>query len=278
MVGRNFIHLFFERKEMHRLVLFIVILLCVTSCITNKQTQYLQKDDVNKKDLVKDSVLRTYDLTLFDYKVQPNDLLYIRFSSLTPEEFDFFQKASPQSGVGALGQGGAGALLIGELVDPEGTVPFPVVGKVKVAGMTIFEVQDSLQLLADQYLESPVVKVRLLNYRVTVLGEVNGEQTVVLGNNRVSFLEAIGHAGGLGEYADRSNIKVIRQKGDRTEVFYVDLLKENFLESDHYYVNQNDIIIVPPLKQKPFRKYFGQNLGLLASTITLLLLAINLIN
>jgi len=260
---------------MQRFILFIVVLLCVSSCITNKQTQYLQKDDVNKKNLKKDTVLREYDLTLFDYKIQTNDLLYIRFSSLTEKEFDFFSMTTQQAGMN-FGQGGAGALMIGELVDPEGKVPFPVVGKVVVAGLTVFEIQDKLQSLADQYLEAPIVKVRLLNYRVTVLGEVNGEQTVVLPNNRVSFLEAIGLAGGLGEFADRSNIKVIRQKGDKTEVFYVDLLNEDFLESDHYYVTQNDVIVVPPLKQKPFRNYFGQNLALVASTLTLLLLAFNL--
>lgn len=261
---------------MRRFILFIAVLIGVTSCITNKQTQYLQKEDVNKKNLPKDTVLRTYDLTLFDYKIQSNDLLYIRFSSLTDKEFDFFSLNSTQPQMGGLGQGGAGALLIGELVDPAGEVPFPVIGKVKVSGLTIFEIQEKLQELADQYLEAPIVKVRLLNYRVTVLGEVNGESSVVMSNNRVSFLEAIALAGGLGEFADRSNIKVIRQKGDRTEVFYVDLLQENFMESKHFYVNQNDIIIVPPLKQKPFRKYFPQNLALIASTLTLLLFAYNL--
>lgn len=261
---------------MQRLILFLVVLIYASSCITNKQVQYLQHDDVNKKNLPKDTVVRTYDLDVFDYKVQSNDLLYVRFVSLTDAEFDFFSKSSPQNlGGGALAAGGG--FLFGELVDLEGNIPFPVIGKVKVAGMTVFEIQDKLQGLADQYLEAPVVKVRLLNFRVTVLGEVNGEQTVIMTNNRVSFLEAIGQAGGLGEFADRSNIKVIRQKGDRTEVFYVDLLKEDFLASDHFYVNQNDIIVVPPLKQKPFRRYFGQNIALIGSVATIILLAINLI-
>ena len=137
--------------------------------------------------------------------------------------------------------------------------------------MTIFEVQDTLQSIAEQYVEDPVVKVRLLNYRFTVLGEVNGESVITTQNTRVTFMEAIGMAGGLSELANRSNVKVIRQKGDEAEVFYVNLLEEEFLESEKFYVYQNDIIIVPPLQQRPIRRYYSQNLSLLLSSVSAVL-------
>jgi polysaccharide export outer membrane protein len=89
-------------------------------------------------------------------------------------------------------------------------------------------------------------------------------------------MEAIGLGGGLTDLADRSNVKVIRQNGSQAEVFYVDLLSEELLNTDHYYVQQNDIIVVPALKQRPFRAYWGENIALLVSTLSLVLLVLNL--
>lgn len=264
----------------HLTLRFIQLLLAafiLSSCVTNKKYVYLQKDDVNVKDLPKDTVVRTYDLQQYEYRIQPEDNISVRFESLTPEEYDIFNRGMMNQQMNQnLNQGNA--ILIGELVDPNGEITYPVIGKVKVAGLTVYEIQTKLQALANQYLESPVVKVRLINFRFTVLGEARREGTVILPNNRVNYIEAIGLAGGLTDMADKSNVKLIRQINGKAVVHYLNLLDENFINKPEYYVHQNDLLIVPALRQRPYQTYFGKNLSLLISSLSLMLITFTLIN
>lgn len=257
-----------------RLLGFLIVAFAASSCVSNKKIVYLQKDDVNEPGVPVDTVVRRYEIDLFNYKLQTNDIIDIDFKSLTPKEFDLLAKEETQN-LNNVSQ--SGALLIGYLIDNEGKVPIPVLGEVKVAGLTIFEAQDTLQKLANLYLESPTVKVRLLNFRFTILGECVRQGTVVLANNQVTLLEAVGQAGGLTDMADRSRVKIIRQHADKVVVQYVNLLDENFINSPYYYVNQNDVIIVPALKQRPYQTYFGKNLALIISSVSLLILVVGII-
>lgn len=257
------------------LITVLLFVLLFGSCVPNRKYVYLQKEDVNVKALPKDTAVRAYDVRGFEYRIQPEDILSIRFESLTAQEYDFF--SANIVGTQALSQQ-ANPLLIGELVDAEGNVPFPVIGKVKVSGLTVYEAQDTLQQIANLYLESPIVKVRLINFRITILGEVMREGTITLTNNRVSLLEAIGLSGGLTDLADKRNVKLLRYRDGKTEVHYIDLLDEEFMESPNFYINQNDVLIVPALRQRPYRKYFGQNIQLVVSTLSLIVITLNLIN
>lgn len=262
---------------MRLLFYLIALLFLVSSCVTNKKFVLLQKDDVNQKDLLLDSTIRTYTPIKFDYKLQPEDIVSIRFESLTPTEFDFINHDQTSQG-GNINLSQGNALLIGDLIDQNGEIPFPFFGKVKVGGLTVFEAQDKLQNMAQQYLDQPVVKVRLINFRFTILGEVNKEGTISINNNHATMLEALGLAGGMTDLADRSNVKLVRQINGETTVQYINLLDENFIRSPFYYVNQNDVLIVSSLKQRPYRKYFGQNLALVISSLSLLLLTVSIIN
>jgi polysaccharide export outer membrane protein len=257
----------------NRLCLGFLLAFVLSSCLTNRKFSLLQKNDVNKDDFKTDSVYRHYTIPLFEYHLQPSDLITVRFESNTEKEFDFFSRTAGQSGNINVAQS---PLVAGDLIDPDGNIEFPVLGKVTVGGLTIFQVQEKLKKLASQYLDSPIVKVRLLNLRVTMLGEVNRESTTTFSNNRVTMLEAIAQGGGFTDIADRENIKLVRQKGDTVEVLYLNFLKEDFINSPYYYVHQNDILIVPPLRQRPYRKYAGQNLGLFVSVISLIILAVSI--
>lgn len=260
-----------------------VILACaalgviLSSCVPNKKIVYLQKDDLkNRKEIPKDTILRKHDLKISEYHIQPLDILSINFETLSDDtdSFDFLDKLSPANRAG--GNAAGNTILNGMLVDSDGYVDYAVLGKIKLSGLTIFQARDTLQKVATRYVPDVVVRVRMLNFRYTVLGEVNGEKTVVSSNTRLTMMEAIGQAGGLSELADRSHVKVIRQNGHETEIFYVNLLDEDYLESKYYYVQQNDVIIVPPLRQRTFKKYFTQNLALITSSISFVLLIVTL--
>lgn len=259
------------------LLLLLPLGLFIFSCVPNKKILYLQEETDLYGPAPKDSVLRTYQIGPYEYRLQHEDALSVQINSLTPEEYDFLSQGLPQ-GQGNVGnmRGGGGAIN-GYLIDKNGEIEFPVVGKVKFAGLTIYEAEDLVQQIASDYLEEPVVKVRLLNFRFTVIRDISAESINTF-NNRLSMMEAIGLAGGMGELSDLQNVKVVRQHEDIAMIHYVNLLEENYIESPFYYVHPNDIIIVPPLKQRTFRRYFAENLGLIVSTLSLLLLVWSLIS
>jgi len=266
---------------MTRIFLFFgIAVLLLSSCVPNRKIVYLQKDDLKRRDEIpKDTVLRKHTLNIQEYRIQPLDMLSINFETLSDENdaFDFLPKLTPSNRAGGGGSGGLNnASQNGILVDGDGFIEYAVLGKVKMSGLTLFEAQDTIRSIASKYMPDVVVRVRMLNFRFTVLGEVNGEKTVNSTNTRLTMMEAIGLSGGLGELADRSHIKVVRQNNNETEIYYLDLLKEEFIESPHYYVQQNDVIIVPPLKQRTFRKYFVGNMGIITATISFTALIISL--
>lgn len=263
-------------------IALLLVVFLAASCVPNKKITYLQEGDElqERQEIPLDTVVRVHDLDVQEYRIQPLDMLQIRFETITDAEFDFFSRVNAQNmrnnGGGGGGNNNNNNNNLGVLVDTEGRIEYPVIGSVKVAGLTVFEAEDTLQSLANRYLKDVVVRIRLQNFRFTVLGEVRGEKVVVSNNTRVTFMEAIGMAGGLGELADRSLIKVIRQEEDKANVFYLNLLEEDFIESNNFYVQQNDIIIVPPLKQRTFKTYWTSNLGIIVTTVTSVLLLVNL--
>lgn len=262
-----------------RFVIFFAVVLTVVGCVPNRKIVYLQDGDLKGRKLIpRDTVVRTHPLIISEYRIQPLDMLSIQFETLSDEsdEFNFLSKLAPQNRGG--GAQGSMMALNGIFVHTDGNIEYAVLGKIKVSGLTIFEAEKNIRERALSFVPDVIVRVRMLNFRFTVLGEVNGEGVVTTMNPRLTMMEAIGMAGGLSELADRSLVKIVRQRGAETEIHYVNLLKEDFIESPYYYVQQNDVIIVPPLNQRTFRKYFVSNLGILTSAISFGLLIISLTN
>jgi len=264
-----------------RVLIFSVLGLLVFSSIPNRKIAYLQYgSELNAPDnLPVDSVMRSYETGTFQYRLQPDDLLDIKISSTTPEEYNPFSLADRYISLGGSAGAGAGqSIVTGYRVDPGGYLNLPVVGRMHAAGLTIFQLQDSINHLVGNELENPVTKVNLVNFRFSVIGEVNTEGMMSTTDQTLTLLQAMAMAGGVSEFGDLSRVKVIRKFNDETLVFYVNLLEESFLASNFYYVQPNDVIVVGPMKNRLLVKNVPQTLGVIATTLSLLLTVLTLIS
>jgi polysaccharide biosynthesis/export protein len=183
--------------------------------------------------------------------LQPNDLLNITVSSLNPTASELFNVSSSE-GIRASSATNTIAQSPGFLIDQEGYINFPFLGKIKAAGLTKKEFQEGIQREIGQrkLLMDPIVDVRYLNYKVSVLGEVARPSVFTVPNEKLTLLEALGLAGDLTIFASRHNVLLIREEHGVKKLIRIDLTTDELLTSPYYYLKSNDIVYVEPNKAK----------------------------
>jgi polysaccharide export outer membrane protein len=247
--------------------ILILTLLLAASCTSQKKLAYLNN-------LPEPTGEQFFAMEIPDYKIQNRDVLYITAKAMTPDgRITDFLSSGTSSGV-YLGQGESGGYFYGFDVNPDGTILMPVVGKVKVDGLTLYEARDLLQTSVDKVFINSTVDCKLLSFKFTVIGEVNAPGTYMNYNNYLTVLEAIGRSGGVGDYGDRKNVLVVRPVDKGTKTFRINLQDKKILSSEAYFLLPNDVVIVQPLSQK----IFNMNLptfSFIISTISMTLLLIN---
>jgi polysaccharide export outer membrane protein len=212
---------------------------------------------------------------------QPEDLLHITVQSYDPEAAAAFNPpASTGPNQQMMMQGIQGGnqleLFSGYFVDQQGMIDFPVLGQIPVAGKTLDQIKADLYVRLRPYLNDAVLNIRFLNFKVTVLGEVNAPGQLRLTNQRVTLLEALGQAGDLTPYANRRNILLIREQDGQRIYARINLRKRDLFYSPYFYLKQNDLIYVEPLRARvatvadPAQRFISYSSGVL-SVITLIL-------
>jgi polysaccharide export outer membrane protein len=215
-----------------------------SSCVSQKKIKYLQKEQ--DKDTT--SILRSNTRNA-DYKIQVKDNLYIRVFALDEKAFLFFNKQSGSNSYNDFAND-ASIYLNSYSVGSDGNIDFPIVGKVYVKDLTVFQIRTILQELIGEYLKETTVVVKTVNFRVTLVGEVNRPGEFTIYKDDINLFEAISLAGDMTEFANRNRVALIRQVNGGSQVHYLDMNSEQILSSAYYYLQPNDIIYISPLGYK----------------------------
>lgn len=262
--------------------IFIISIIVFSGCVSNKKATYLLKGDELKEEVVKNKSVRNYTLEGgVDYTIRRDDQLNIKVTSLTPSEYNVFAIANPAEAAGRYQQsfviGGAQGTIYGYEVDPFGEIEMPMIGKLKVQGLTISELEADIQKRLSKYLKDPVIHIKVLNFRFSLLGEVNKEGIYSTFNHRITMLEAVSIAGGFTDLSDRTRVKLVRDNKGVVEIVYLDFLDEEFIGSPYYYLQPNDVLVVQPLKQRSTILYLSKNVALFTSVASLVIALANLL-
>ncbi len=251
------------------LVTAVLSLLLTGSCVSRKKMAYFQ----NMEQL--DTAI---DASRTNLVIQPNDLLTITVSAANIEAVQPFNL--PVTSAPRLGQPGSigGAMeLQSYLVDSDGNIEFPVLGTVHVAGFTRQELVKKMKEEISRYVQNPIVNIKIINFQVTVLGEVNQPGTFTVPDERISLSKALGLAGDLSIYGRRDNVLIIRETGDKEQYAYVDLTDSDLLNSPFYYLHQNDVVIVEPNQAQLQGASYNRNASVYISIASVLVSLIVLI-
>lgn len=251
--------------------LFLVIAM-ITSCASREKMQYYQGvESISGKDS------NNYDPVL-----KQDDLLIIVVLAPKPElaaDFNLVNFGLNADGVNL----GRPDIVNSQqryhtyLIDNQGYIEFPILGSLKLGGLKRSEAIDLFKTKLKAYITEPSVNLRILNYKVTVQGEVNRPGTFTTTTERITLPEALSMAGDLTIYAKRDNILVIREVDGKKESHFVDITKADFINSPFYYLSQNDLIYVEPNKTRMNSSAVGPNISIILSSVSLLITIVALL-
>lgn len=221
-----------------------LIILMFSSCVPQKKMLYMRvKSDADTlTDFVNDREV--------NYKVQNGDNLYIKIVSMDETTNTILNPMG--SGGGGGSSSGGGNYLNSYTVSEEGYLEFPLVGKIYVKNLTIEEITNLLTEHLGGFIKEFVVIVKLVNFNITILGEVSSPGQYNIYQTDINLFEAIAMAGDMTDYSLRDQVTLIRKTKDGSSVHEVDMSKRSFLSSDYFYLQPDDIIYVKPIKMKQF--------------------------
>ncbi len=247
----------------------ILLLLMVTmfSCRSSKDLIYL-KDAANNVPIPRLSIQST------EHTLKSGDVLYISIKTMNAEVNAVF---NPESNMETTtGQGfqkyttPSGAYLYGFEIDTDGSINLPMLGKIHVAGISISQAEQVVQKKADEFVNDAIVKVKLLNFKITVTGEVRNPGVYYNYNNSITVIEALAMANGNTDYASIKNVMVVRPGTVENNSYFLDLSSKNIFMSEAFYLQPNDYVVVQPDRYKNFQLN-SQAYSLFFSSLSVLL-------
>lgn len=223
----------------------ILVMVLLSSCYHNRNLVYFQRGGFTK-----DSLTRITNASQV-YRLQINDVLSIKVKSATDNESaDIFNVTNDYMATIS----NPGNLYIeGYSIDSHGKIILPVIGELTVRGLSLEETRALIQAEANKYLNKATVLVKLVSFKITVLGEVKNPGYHYVFNNQISILEALGLAGDLTQFGNRTNIKLIRPTATGTAVTVLDLTDPDLLQSPYFFLMPNDVLYVEPLRARTKR-------------------------
>lgn len=242
------------------IVVTLLAILLFSSCATTQEVTYFQDEslaDYEPLDFNTDVVYKT------------NDKISIIVSSLDPEAARPFNLPTISEGQSAIVTQGSTKMQT-YLVDKFGNIEFPVLGQIKIGGLGRTEATELLKERLKEYLKNPIINIRLINFTVTVLGEVRNPGTFVLEDEKISLSEALGYAGDLTIYGRRDNVLLIRDNNGKKQYAKFDLTSISVLNNQSYYLAQDDVIYISPNKAKARSASYNQNTAVVISALAVL--------
>ncbi|PTX44473.1 polysaccharide export outer membrane protein [Christiangramia gaetbulicola] len=254
-------------KFFRPLIIIFLASVLSTSCVSRKEIVYFQ--GLEKAEAVIDKTKKT------GLQIKSNDLLTISVSAPEQEAalpFNLPVIGVPQGGaeLGGLSVNGRQQLQT-YLVDSDGNIEFPVLGTVNVAGLNRQQLAAKLKTEITEYVQDPIVNVRIVNFQVSVLGEVNRPGTFDIRDEYLSLPKALGFAGDLSIYGRRDNVLVMREENGKKIHEYLDLTDPNVINSSFYYLQQNDVVYVEPNGAQMQSASYNRNAGVYISIASVLI-------
>ena len=227
---------------------YVLLLFFAASCITNKKTIYIQDKRVNYTDTV------AVPTNFTEYKIHTKDLLSIKVIGLDQKTTVFFNSDLGTTGNNPMMMGTPqAAYLLAYIVDDSGYVYMPVIGSIYIRGLTIDQAQKKIEGLVNEHVEAVSVFVKLVNFKVSILGDIRSPGMFYMYNPRMNIFEVLALGGDVTEVANRKRVKLIRQQEGRAEIVYLNLLDPKIISSKYNYIKPNDILYIENYKVKPFR-------------------------